>query len=190
MNPFAQLIAPTVATSRRLPVTGPVLKVVEGVRLAPPGRGIRRVLPQNLQDVLARLKADGLDDEERADLEALAQQLRRERQLQWYRERYARKKQDPAFLERKRARERAARPKRRAYQAKWEARNADHVRAYKTQWAQLQRANETPEERAARRAVQREKERAYYAANRELILAKAKAKRDQKRMAKAGAAAA
>ena len=58
------------------------------------------------------------------------------------------------------------------------------MRTYKAQWAQIKRANETPEERAARLAESRVKQREYYAKNRDVLLEKQRAKREAKRAEK------
>lgn len=180
MNPFAQLIVPVAMTSKRLAATVAVVTVREGVRLVPPGAGRARKLPGRLAELPV------LDDAERAEAEELKKQLARESELRWRRDRYARRKKDPAFLAVKRARERRRYedPAQRRRIKKWERDNAERLRAYKTQWAQLKRLQETPEQREARRAAQREKERAYYAANREVIQAKARARRAGKKAVK------
>ena len=181
MNPFAQLIAPAAFTARRLSATGRVVTVREGVRLVPPGAGNGRKLPGKLAAMPV------LDTEEQAEAEALKRHLARERELRWYRDRYARQKADPAYMAQKRERERARLkdPAQRRRIKKWERENAERLRAYKTQWAQMQRLKETPDEREARRAAQREKARAYYAANREVILAKGRARRAAKKAGRA-----
>ena len=185
MNPFAQLIAPQAFTRRRLPATGAVLTVREGVALVPPGRGRGRHVP----DKLARLPVFDADDA--ADAEALRTQLMRERQRRWYADRYARQKQDPAYMAARRERNRLLyqRPDQKKRKKRWEAENADALRACKTQWAQMQRANETPEERAARLAESRVKQREYYAKNREVLLEKQRLKREAKRAEKKAAMA-
>lgn len=183
MNPFAQLIAPAAFTARRLPATGAVVRVTEGVRLDPPGKGHGRKV---MDAALKTAKAKAVDAEELAEAQALKRKLQRERELRWHRDRYARRKADPAYMAQKRERERLRwqDPKRRQQLKAWEAKNADRVREYKTQWIRMKRANETPEQREARRAVQREKERAYYAANKEAIHARAKARRTAKKAVK------
>lgn len=185
MNPFAQLIAPRAFTGRRLQATGAVIAVREGVRLVPPGAGNGRKLPGKLASLPV------LDAQEQAEADALKRQLAKEREQQWYRDRYARMKSNPVFMEQKRARERKryADPAQRKRIKKWERDNAERLRTYKTEWQQMKRLKETPEEREARRAVQREKERVYYAENREAILAKAKARRAAKKAEKKAAMA-
>lgn len=180
MNPFAQLIAPQAFTRRRLPATGAVLMVREGVALVPPGRGRGRHVP----DKLAKLPV--FDAEDAADAEALRRQLMRERQRRYDADRYARRKQDPAYMAARRNRNRLLyqRPDQKKRQKRWETKNADAVRTYKAQWAQIKRANETPEERAARLAEARVKQREYYAKNREVLLEKQRVKREAKRAEK------
>lgn len=182
MNPFAQLISPEAFTRRRLPATGGVVTVREGVVLMAPGRGNGR----KVADKLACLPV--LDDDDAADAEALRKQLQLERQRCVDRDRYARRKQDHAYMAARRERNRLLyqRPDQKKRQKRWEAKNADAVRAYKTQWAQMQRAKETPEERQARLAVARIRQRAYYAKNRDVLIAKQRERRAEKMADKAG----
>jgi len=95
------------------------------------------------------------------------------------RSRYQRQRTDPETMASRAAREEAARADRQAYHAAYRAdpKNKARHRELATAWA---RRNYHSDPEAARA-----KSRAWYQANREAILARAKAKRDAKKAAKA-----
>ena len=175
MNPFSQLIAPL---ATRLPSTGHVTIVKQGVRLDDSGRGQKSRMKE-LSEAIALTESDVRDQEE------LVQCLSDERRKIWYRNRYAQKKlSDPQYMVERRNRGRDARENDPGYRARikrWEAENVDRMREYKAAWARQRRSQETPEEREARRAMQREKERAYYAATKERRSAYDKQRRQLKK---------
>lgn len=169
-NPFMALI-------ERPPVRKPAGR---GITLVRAGRVLRPG-----QRITARGMPAALDDDEAAQQEAAVAKLRRERSLAYYRARYQRLKADPADRARRKAWNERNKEWRREYQKEWRNKHREARKLYKAAWQR--RKLLTDEERAeAHRAAGR----AYYAANRERILAKKKAQRaEAKRQAGKGGAA-
>lgn len=160
---------------RREPVTVGRVVVVEGRRVT--GERLRRG---------ARLAAERpADAEELQELALDEAALRRERKRAYYRERHARRKADPVYRAKRRAWYVANKEKVRAVAAEWARRHPERVREQKAAHAQRKRLFGSAEAVAA----MREANRRYYAANREVILAKARERRQQRAAERAAKAA-
>lgn len=168
-NPFMALI-------ERAPVRKPV---VPGITVVRAGRVLRPG-----QRITARGMPPALDDDEVAQQEAAVAKLRRERSLAYYRARYQRLKADPADRARRKAWNERNKEWRIEYQKTWRSKNREARKLYKAAW---QRRKLLTDEAVAE--AHREANRAYYAANRERILAMKKAQRaEAKRQAGKGGA--
>lgn len=102
--------------------------------------------------------------------------LRRDVQRAKNKARYERSKHDPAYQARRAAYAERTREQRQAYKRAYDQRNKERQRQQKTEWAARDYLVNTEKRKAATRA--------YYARNREKILAKLKAQRDAARAAR------
>lgn len=148
-NPFLGLIAPR---ERRLPVTGAVTRVVNG-----------HVISARQQSKAPAI-VDGDIDE--------ARRLRRERELSYYRDYYRRHKDTPEYQAKVKAWRQQDKAAAKARWQAWADRNRQRIRTQQAEWRQ-ELYHRDPEARELQKAAQR----AYYARNREAILAKKRMKR-------------
>lgn len=152
-NPFLALVV--AGRPGRLPVT-------DGVTVVRNGRVVGTV----------RTPTEADDAEDLADLQASAAEARRARELAYYRQRYQRLKSDPVAMAKRKAWEQANREKRRVYRQEWGRKNRERLRVKQAAWTRRKRLLD-PGVAERLNAHQR----AYYAKNREKLLAKAKARR-------------
>lgn len=164
-NPFMALMEPPIG---RIPSSTGITVVRNGKTLR---SGQRRQIQKTGAD--QQLAADPDED---AGLGAQERLAMRERQLAYYRARYQRRKADPVEQARRRESAKRNKEKRQAYQRAWREKNLEKSRAYHAAW-QRRKLKGAPDHAEAHRAALR----AYYAANREQILAKAKARREERK---------
>jgi hypothetical protein len=153
VSPFEQLLAPV--APRRLPLSASCTLVINGRKL----------------DSLWAIRAPKEDADQHDEAEV--QRLRREVQRQRDRERYQRDKADPAKMAKRQAYAQANREKIAAWKREYDLRNRERTRPLQAAWAQR--------ERRLHPDLNNERQRRYYARNREKVLEQGRQRRALKK---------